>query len=310
MRKIIAALLSCIILILSFTACNTTHKPDSKAEGGYTFTDALGNSVTVDNPQRVVALMGSFAEIWTLAGGKLVGVTTDAISEKKMEFSDDVSTVGAYNAPNSEEILALNPDFVILSSETKEHLALADVLENSGITAAYFNVTYFDDYLHMLKICTEITGKPENYETNGTKVKELVDTHIANAGEKESPKVLFMITYSKGVIVKNSECQTGDMLKDLNCINIADQTQSLLKEFSIEKIIEENPDYIFVVPMGNDYELATKNLKQSVESNPAWKDLDAVKNDRYKLLPKELFLYKPNAEWADAYEYLYEILYK
>lgn len=309
MKRIIAVLLSCIMLVCSFTACNTEQQANTKAEG-YTFTDALGNSVTVNNPQRVVALMGSFAEIWTLAGGKLVGVTNDAISEKKMELDESVAKVGEYNAPNSEAIIALNPDFVILSSETKEHLALADTLKNAGINAVYFNVTYFDDYLNMLKTCTEITGKTENYETNGTKVKELVDTHIANASKKESPTVLFMITYSRGVIVKNSECQTGDMLKELNCTNIADKTPSLLKEFSVEKIIEENPDFIFVVPMGNDDELATKNLKQSVESNPAWKDLDAVKNGRYKLLPKELFLYKPNAKWSDAYEYLYDILYK
>ncbi|HBE85822.1 MAG TPA: hypothetical protein DDW53_10975, partial [Lachnoclostridium sp.] len=31
---------------------------------GYCFTDALGQEVTVRKPERVVALMGSFAEVW------------------------------------------------------------------------------------------------------------------------------------------------------------------------------------------------------------------------------------------------------
>ena len=41
---------------------------------GYTFTDDLGNQVTVSSHERVVAGMGSFANIWELAGGTLVFV--------------------------------------------------------------------------------------------------------------------------------------------------------------------------------------------------------------------------------------------
>jgi hypothetical protein len=41
--------------------------------GPVTFTDDLGNSVTVENPRRVVACMGSFAGAWELAGGTLAG---------------------------------------------------------------------------------------------------------------------------------------------------------------------------------------------------------------------------------------------
>ncbi len=45
-------------------------------EAGYTFTDDLGNQVTVSSHERVVAGMGSFANIWELAGGTLVGAST------------------------------------------------------------------------------------------------------------------------------------------------------------------------------------------------------------------------------------------
>jgi iron complex transport system substrate-binding protein len=60
--------------------------------------------------------------------------------------------------------------------------------------------------------------------------------------------------------------------------------------------------------MGNDDALAQKNLKESVESNPAWSSLSAVVNDRYILLPKDKFLYKPNAVWDESYSYLAELL--
>lgn len=76
----------------------------------------------------------------------------------------------------------------------------------------------------------------------------------------------------------------------------------------MEKIIEEDPDYIFVVMMG-DSEKALKSLKDGLQKNPAWSDLSAVINDRYILLPKELFHYKPNARWGESYEYIAKILY-
>ena len=53
---------------------------EATAPGPVTFTDDMGNEVTVDNPQRVVACMGSFANAWELAGGTLVGVSDDALT--------------------------------------------------------------------------------------------------------------------------------------------------------------------------------------------------------------------------------------
>ena len=50
-------------------------------QAGYTFTDDLGNQVTVSTHERVVAGMGSFANIWELAGGTLVGASSDAFSD-------------------------------------------------------------------------------------------------------------------------------------------------------------------------------------------------------------------------------------
>ena len=297
------------ILASLMSGCNDNRKEPAPTLEGYRFADALDQDITVQKPSRVVALLGSFAEIWLEAGGELTGVTDDAFDERGLTLPENTITVGTYNNPNVEQIIACDPDFVILSSETKEHVALKDTLKQAGITAAYFDVTYFEDYLKMLKICTDITGRVDLYEKNGLAVKEQIDSVIAKPKDQKSSTVLFLITYSGGAIVKNSQCMTGKMLKDLGCENIADQNQSLLKEFNIESIMKADPDYIFVVAMGNDEQLAMKNLKETVENNPAWNGLRAVQNDRYIILPKEKFLYKPDAKWGESYAYLSEILY-
>ncbi|MBQ6853569.1 MAG: ABC transporter substrate-binding protein, partial [Peptococcaceae bacterium] len=280
---------------------------------GYTFTDAIGQEITVHNPQRVVSLMGSFSEIWILAGGAdtLVGTSYDTVDNRDLGLPEDIAIVGTYQNPNIEEILALNPDLVLLSSETTRtdsHVALKDALNGADIPAAYFSVTHFEDYLNMLKICTDITGNQDAYQTNGIAVEERIAQIIADSKTETSPSVLLMITYSGGIRAQSSDTMTGKMLSELGCKNILDDYPSMLQDFSVEKIIETDPDYIFVIPMGNDDALAQKNLKENVESNPAWNSLTAVKNDRYILLPKDKFLYKPNAVWDESYAYLAALL--
>ena len=303
------------VFVCSLTGCSDNQKAQQTTsdENGYTFTDAIGQEITVNNPQRVVSLMGSFSEIWVLAGGAdtLVGTSHDTVDNRDLGLPDDIAIVGTYQNPNIEEILALNPDLVLLSSETTRtdsHVALKDALNGAGITAAYFSVTHFEDYLNMLKICSDITGNPEAYQTNGVAVQERISKIIADNKLETAPSVLLMVTYSGGIRAQSSDTMTGRMLSDLGCSNILDDYPSMLQDFSVEKIIEVDPDYIFVIPMGNDDALAQKNLKENVESNPAWNSLTAVVNDQYILLPKDKFLYKPNALWDESYAYLAALL--
>jgi iron complex transport system substrate-binding protein len=103
----------------------------------------------------------------------------------------------------------------------------------------------------------------------------------------------------------------GEMLADLNTVNISDSALNGedAKIFSMEKILEEDPDFIFVQTMGSDMAEIEARLKSDAESNPAWAALTAVESGRYIVLPKDLYLYKPNARYGEAYRGLAEILY-
>ena len=75
--------------------------------------------------------------------------------------------------------------------------------------------------------------------------------------------------------MQSSGTQTGAMLADLGVNNLADENKSLLKDFSLEAVIETDPDFIFVIPMGNDTEAAMRNLEEATAANPAWGSLSA-----------------------------------
>ncbi len=118
-----------------------------------------------------------------------------------------------------------------------------------------------------------------------------------------------MTTYSGGTRVQSSGTMTGAMLADLGVRNLADENRSLLKDFSLESVIELDPDFIFVIPMGNDAEAATAALNEATAANPAWNSLSAVQNGHYVTLDPKLFLSKPNANWDESYQVLYDTLY-
>ena len=280
------------------------------------FTDDLGNQVVVKTTNRVVACMGSFANMWELAGGTLVGVSDDVFDQYTLT-SQNVSLIGDFTAPNLEQIIALEPDFVIMTGASGgrggsggAQSDLKPSLDSAGIPVAYFTVTTFEDYLRTMKTMTDITGDEDRYRQYGEQIDVQIDALLATVPKRDiKPTVALMTTYSGGTVVQSSSTMTGAMLSDLGADNIADQNPSLLRDFSLESLIEINPDFILIVPMGNDAAAATAALEEETAANPAWDTLDAVENGHYLTLDPRLFQYKPNADWAQSYQTLFDILY-
>ena len=306
------AFIVCLTMMLSIlTACSSGESTQN--ENVVTFTDALGREVTVSKePQQVATLIGSFADVWMLAGGSVCATAEDAWEDFGLELPNAVNIGGAHS-PNMELIFSANPDFVIASASTSSNVEMLETLETAGITVAYFDVDNFEDYLAMLNICTDITGRKDLYERNGLELQSQIETIKLEMSEQplteEQKTVLLLRAHSGSVKAKGSEGTIlGEMLADLGCINIADSDTSLLEALSVESIIRQEPYRIFVVTMGNDTQKAMDNFYQMMEENPAWGTLAAVTEGRVHIMDRKLFNIKPNADWAESYEKLSEIL--
>ncbi|MGN0708568.1 MAG: ABC transporter substrate-binding protein [Faecalibacterium sp.] len=278
---------------------------------GMVFIDALGHTVELESWERVISLYGSFAETWTLAGGELVGVTQDAVEERGLTFNSSVTLVGNVKTPSSEEILALDPDFVILSADIEGHLALDELLTVAGVPHAYYRVDSFGDYLAMLRQFCDMTGREDLYQKYGANQQTSIEGILTAAESWDGPRptVLLLRAYSTGVKAKGNDIFAGQLLTDLGAVNIVNQYESLLEDLSMEEIIAADPEYILVVPMGASEDAAAAYLAEHFESNPAWAGLSAVQSGDYRFLPKDLFHYKPNARWAESYATLAQLLY-
>ena len=297
-----------ILVLVLLSGCAAESQTQESAF--LSFPDALGRTVTLQRePQRVAALIGSFADVWTLSGGTLCAAAEDAWEDFGLDLPEAVNIGGAHS-PNLELLLSADPDFVLASASTASNVELRETLEAAGITVAYFDVDNFEDYLHMLDICTDITGRKDLYERNGLALQTQIEA-IKNTMDLPDAQrtVLLLRAHSGSVKAKGSEGTIlGEMLADLGCINIADSDTSLLENLSIESVIRQEPYRIFVVTMGDDTEKAMGNLYQMMEENPAWGTLAAVAEGRLHVMDRTLFNIKPNGRWAESYEILSTIL--
>ena len=307
MKKLFLFLLVAALL----TGCAPSARNDLSQ--GYTFSDDLDRIVTVENPQRVAPLLGSFAQVWYLAGGTVCASADDAWEDFDLPLPEDAVNLGMTKELSMEKLFAAEPDFIIASANTAQQVQWQDTLEKTGIPVAYFDVSDFDDYLRMLKICTDITGRPDLYEEKGIAVQTQIEAVIAQSQarlkSKDAPTVLSLRASASSIRAKNSQGNVlGEILRALGCVNIADSDDSLLENLSIEHILQADPDYIFFVQQGDDAKGMAENVQRFMAENPAWGQLTAVKEGRVFYLDKALYGLKPNDRWGEAYEKIESIL--
>ena len=316
MKKSLLFLILTISFLLPSCGSSGENQPSQSPQQSFgeeriEFTDALGQAFSLPRPKRVVAIIGSFADIWCLAGGEdiLVGTANDAWESFGLELGNHVTNLGSAMKPSLELILAAQPDLVIASSISPSNIEMKEVFEQAKIPAAYFDVASFEDYLDLLELCTRLIGNPENFKIYGTDIQARVEAAISLQDESH-PTVLSLQVSGSSCKVKNSQDNIlGEMLKTLGCSNIADRDGALLEDLSLESIMAADPDYIFAVFHGTDLAAAHKNLEETLLSNPAWGSLRAVEEGHFFMLYRRHYNLKPNALWGDAYENLSKILY-
>ena len=308
----------CLLLICSCSAGQPGESPGHASPSGwnYSFTDSTGSEITLTRqPETVAVLFSSYAEIWSLAGGTVSVTVGESIQRGFVPDGTPLVDEGAGKTIDHELLLAAQPDLVIGSADIDAQADACRILAEAGIPSALFRVDTFEDYLSMLEICTGITGCPEAYTQYGTAVLEDVDRILSavsghTAHRPEAKEILFIRAGSQYSATKAKRAPDNFvciMLDQLGAHNIADDAAILLDGLSLEEILLRDPDHIFLTTMGS--EEAAKAYIGDLFLQDGWNRLTAVQNGQYTFLPKELFHFKPNARWAEAYEILAQTLY-
>lgn len=304
------------ILLASVSSCEKKEVANIDTNSkSVTITDSLGNSFQLtEAPKSVVLLESSFANIYLKAGGTYKGIPSN-YEDYDLELGDAIN-IGDYKMPDKETILSCKPDLIIYSTKStlEGHKTIVEELSglNIGINFYGVNINSFDDYLYTLNQFTKITGCYENYKIYGTDILDKINVIKSNVPSSTSPKVLFIRARSNAYDVISADNFVVSMLKDLNATNIGESVaveKDSSRIVNEEYILQYNPDYIFIVYMGNSTSKIEANLVLSLYNKEYYPLLNAVKNDQVYVLDKKLFNNKPNEKWAEAYQILFNYLY-
>lgn len=310
MKKFGLCLLVLCLLLLVGCAPQGASQPKASGENYAVISDDRGKAVTLpQKPQRVVVLSTSLLNFADALDGNLVGraaiKSEDAALPEKYK---DVPDVGPVYSISLEKVTALQPDVVIGS--TDHHEKLAAQLEDSGIPVILLRTKTYDDVKRNLDVMGKVYGK----EKEAASVDEKLDKDIkaiTEAVPKAGQRIAIIHATPSAVSLELPTSIAGGIADLLHLQNIAAApagSENNRIPYSMESLVEANPDVIFLTSMGSSDKIE-KRIKSDIEGNPAWASLKAVRSGRFYILPERYFLLNPGLDYPKAVGYMANLVY-
>jgi iron complex transport system substrate-binding protein len=192
---------------------------------------------------------------------------------KRPEDAKKKEKVGTVIKADIEKIVSLKPDLVLATSLTSPKQV--EKLKDLGIRAVVFEYPknfyeLCEDFLELGRI----VGKEKTAQRIIGKTKKRVEAIKNSIKGKYCPRVLIQIG-SNPLWVAPGDSFINDFIEFAGGINIAKDAKTGL--YSIEKVLEQNPDIIIIAEMGIIGE----------EEKNAWlkiKAMNAVKNNKVYIM--------------------------
>ena len=279
------------------------------------YTDYQGERQSVAmNPKRVVTCYNSLLDQWYFSGGtslSRVRGTTNLPDEAK-----DLIDLGSMLSLSTESILSLNPDLVIMNAALENQVGLAKMLRSLNIDVLLIDsrMNGYSSFINNIKLFSTINGTDDSDYSLTKDIEDVVGSTIERASaQKTAPEVAVLFSSSTNIYMETRSAQVGEMVDMLGADNIIEDdvpgASDVRIPFNLEYIAQSNPDIIFVSLMG-DQDETKKAFEAELFDNSTFQSLKAFKNNRIYYLPKEYGIYKPNANYGKAFEYIYSKLYE
>lgn len=286
----------------------------SEGEGyPVTITDMYGNKVTLEKkPQKIAAISGTFLGLLYDLGGKSICTSeTGGGAPVRAEDVEGLPVIGKVYRPDIEKIVGLQPDLVIAQFGLQN--GVIPVLQQSNIHALAFNMRTYDDVIEHIKVMGRIIDASD-------KANDLIDTMesekeaLVSQLPSSSKKVVILYATSKDISVKLPGSIAGNVADILKLENIAagcvpEGMGGETTPFSMEYIIEKDPDVILVTSMLSSDEDAKTVIEERLGADPVWKELRAVKDGQIIYLPQKYFLYNAGSRFVDGIAYMAKGVY-
>lgn len=261
-------------------------------------------------PHRIISGMPAITEtLYVLdLGPSIVGVTTNCnyplAAQKKTK-------IGGFFL-NFERVISLKPDLIIMDKDAqdkdikklKHHKLNVYAVRTRTVKEVMDNIINLGERMgkkerselvvrRMEKRIEEVNRRVKNFRPNITDVLKLWNPGV------EKRKALVIVGFDPLVVVGGGNF-IDDVLKYAGVENVAARTRSAYPQYSFEKLVSENPQYL-IVPSN----VATK---RQIDSDKRWQSLEAVRTGRILFINADI-LSRPGPRVVDAVEQIADFIY-
>jgi len=274
--------------------------------GAISLVDGLQRPVTLPKPaERIVSLSPSVTEtLFAIGAGKQV-VGVDQFSDYPAEAKSLPSIGAGFDKLNTEQILALKPDLV-LGADTIPADKIKS-LQDLGLTVySLVNPTTLDGMYDSLRTMAQLSGHSAETETLIAALKDRVKAvETKMAGAKTQPLVLYELdaTDPKAPWTSGPGTFVDSLIRMAGGRNVGAVLKSDWAQMSLEEILKQNPDIIFL----GDFTLGGVT-PEMVKARSGWGSIAAVKQNQVFTIDDNT-ISRPGPRMVDGLETLAKTLH-
>lgn len=289
-RRFSTSALSAFILfsLLFLVGCRTAPLPKTDTEPQRTITDDLGRKIAIpEKVSRAVSLAPNLTEIVFAvgAGNKLVGRTS--FDNFPLE-AQKIPAVGDTMNPNIENIIALKPDIVLVSTASQIQI-FTETLERQNIKNFVTNPNNLEAVYTSIDQIGDILGSQRQARQLIEQLKQRVAAVAGTTKNLDRPKVLLQIS-REPLYTIGADSFLTDLIDIAGGASATKDVLTAYPRLSKETALALSPDVII---------LSDSDDNQS--PNEAFTNSPAVKNGKVYKINADI-LSRPGPRLVDALE--------
>ena len=255
----------------------------------------------------VVSATVSATQVLDKLDANVLGVPTT-----KMDLPEklkDLPKVGQAMSPDLEIVASLEPDVFVMDNMFKEKVE--ESMKKYDLNTFFFDTSTYTNFVNSIKKLGAEINQTEEATKLVNELKEVEKESVINK-KGEAPTVAIIFGGGENFMLATETSYLGDLAKTVGAKNITSNLDTNVKspyiQFSLEQILEQNPDYILRFAHG-EIEQTKKAFDTAFDKNPAYKELDAVKNNKVIDLDPSIFNVSANLQVKEAIKTLGETFY-
>lgn len=264
-----------IVLVLSFMSVMLV---------GCEFTEGNTQEIELSDQLRIISLSPSQTENLFKLGleDTIIGVSDYC---DYPEAALQIEKMGSSWTVNLERIVEMMPDMVFVYGES--HQEALEQMRALSIQVINIEPESLEDVFQSILLTGELTGTSQEAKAL---VEELdaEKQQIVDKVKGKTPVPVFYQVWDEPLQTAGPDSFIHELITLAGGENIAKNAEGAYPMYSVEALVENNPEIYFMPPHVSDYGDMTKEMKESfrdeIRQRPGYDQIKAIQNDRIELL--------------------------